>query len=293
MPLQRRLPLHEREYALLVFPALAIFAFGMILPIFVGFYYSLTDWNGMTREVNLIGLKNYLRIFTDDKFIDSIGFTVKFAILNTLVQNLFALLFAMMLDAKLKGKTIYRAIIFAPVLLSPILCGYLWKVVFAKLMPAITAALHLNMNLRLLENPKTVLFGVVLINNWQWIGYWMMVYLAALQSVPKELYEAIDIDGGTPWRKFAHITLPMIAPAITVCVLAITLGSFRVYELLVTATQGGPGHASESIIYYTFKMAFGAQQPGYASAISMVYLLFLLLIAVIQLRVLRKREVQL
>lgn len=293
MPLQRRLPLHEREYALLVFPALAIFAFGMILPIFVGFYYSLTDWNGMTRDVNLIGLKNYLRIFTDDKFIDSIGFTVKFALLNTLVQNVFALLFAMMLDAKLKGKTIYRAIIFAPVLLSPILCGYLWKVVFAKLMPAITAALHLNMNLRLLENPKTVLLGVVLINNWQWIGYWMMVYLAALQSVPKELYEAIDIDGGTPWRKFVHITLPMIAPAITVCVLAITLGSFRVYELLVTATQGGPGHASESIIYYTFKMAFGAQQPGYASAISMVYLLFLLLIAVIQLRVLRKREVQL
>ena len=248
MSLQRRLPIHEREYAILVFPALAIFAFGMILPIFVGFYYSLTDWNGMARDFNLIGLKNYLRIFTDDKFIDSIGFTVKFAILNTLVQNLFALLFAMMLDAKLKGRTIYRAIIFAPVLLSPILCGYLWKVVFAKLMPAITAVLHLNMNLRLLENPKTVLFGVVLINNWQWIGYWMMVYLAALQSVPKELYEAIDIDGGTPWRKFAHITLPMIAPAITVCVLAITLGSFRVYELLVTATQGGPGPASESII---------------------------------------------
>ena len=281
------------QHAILIAPALVIFTLGMIVPIFLGIYYSMTNWNGLSREFNFVWLKNYSRILTDPKCLDALRFTIQFVILNTLVQNVLALAFAIILDTRIKTKTLYRTIIFAPVLLSPILVGYLWKVIFAKLLPNITQMLGVNWDLRLLAHPSTVLLGVVIINNWQWIGYWMMVYLAALQSIPKELYEAAEIDGAAKWHKFWHITLPMVAPAITVCVVAITLGSFRVYEVLVTSTAGGPGHASESIVYYTFQMGFGAQQPAYASAISMVYLLFLLSVAVGQLCFFRKREVQL
>lgn len=283
----------ETHYALLIAPAFAIFFFGMLVPVGMGFYYSLTGWDGLSKELPFVGLQNYVRIFTDSKFMAAISFTLKFAALNTLVQNVFALLFALILDAQLKAKTLYRTIIFVPVLFSPILTGYLWKVVFAKLIPSLFKLAQIPHVPSVLASPKTVLFGVVIINNWQWIGYWMMVYLAALQAIPRELYEAGDLDGATGWKSFRWITLPMLAPAITVCVLAITLGSFRVYELLVTSTAGGPGHASASIIYYTFDMAFKANQPGYASAISMFYLLFLLLIAVAQLRFFRGREVQL
>ena len=138
-----------------------------------------------------------------------------------------------------------------------------------------------------------MLSGLLIANNWQWIGYWMLIYLAALQSIPRELYEAARVDGASWARQFFGITIPMLAPAFTICIVGITIGSLKVYDLIVSSTAGGPGRASTSIIYQIYNTAISGRQYGYGSALSMTLIVVLLVVAVIQLSVLRKREVQL
>ena len=139
---------------------------------------------------------------------------------------------------------------------------------------------------------STVLGGFLIANNWQWIGYWMLIYLAALQSIPGDLYEAAKVDGASALRQFLRITLPMLAPAMTICIVGITTGSLKVYDLLVSSTNGGPGRASTSIIYYTYSTAINGRQYGYGSALTISVVAALLLVAFLQVKVLKKREVQ-
>ncbi len=144
----------------------------------------------------------------------------------------------------------------------------------------------------LFGNAKTVLSGLLIANNWQWIGYWMLIYLAGLQSVPAELYEAARVDGAGPVKRFFHVTIPMLAPAITICVVGITTGSLKVYDLLISSTKGGPGRASTSMIYQTYTTAINGRQYGYGSAMTVTLVLMLLLVALIQVKGLKNKEVQ-
>jgi len=284
----------EFIYLLFILPGLIVYFVGMFIPILNGFGYSLTDWDGLSETKNFVGLANYLEAFKDQRVVYSFWFTLKFTFWNALIQNILALSFAIALDSKIKGKKILRTIIYIPALLSPILVGFIWNRIYTDVLPSLNSVMHTNFNFSLLSNPNTVLAGLVVVNNWQWIGYWMVVYLAALQSVPIELYEAIEIDGGNFWNKFKNVTLPMIAPAITVCVVSISTGSFKLFDLVVTATKrGGPGHASESIILLIYNMAFGVSRPSYASAISIVFLGCLMVFAMIQLKFFRNKEIQL
>jgi len=284
----------ELTYLMFILPGILIYVIGMFLPIIKGVGYSLTDWDGLSETSKFIGISNYLDAFKDSRVLYSFWFTLKFTFWNTIIQNIFALAFAIALDSKIKGKKLLRTIIYIPALLSPILVGYIWNRLFTDVLPSLNSILHTNFNFSLLSNPDTVLSGLVIINNWQWIGYWMVVYLAALQSVPIELYEAIEIDGGGALKKFCYVTLPMIAPAITICIVSISTGSFKLFDLVVTATKrGGPGHASESMILLIYNMAFGVGRPSYASAISMIFLGCLMIFAVFQLKYFRKKEIQL
>ncbi len=284
----------EITYLLFLLPGFLIYLIGMILPIIKGLNYSLTDWDGLSETLNFIGLANYVDAFKDSRVLYSFWFTLKFTFWNTIIQNVFALGFALALDSKIRGKKLLRTIIYIPALLSPILVGYIWNRLFTDVLPSLNSILHTNLNFSLLSSPDTVLPGLVIINNWQWIGYWMVVYLAALQSVPLELYEAIEIDGGGYFEKFKHVTLPMIAPAITICIVSISTGSFKLFDLVVTATKrGGPGHASESMILLIYNMAFGVGRPAYASAISMIFLGCLMVFALFQVKYFKKKEIQL
>ena len=283
----------ELQYVSLMIPALVVFTIGMVVPIVMGFSFSLTNWSGLSRTMAFIGLNNYKHAVLDKWLYDAFKFTILFVIFNTSIQNIFALLFAMALDKDLKGQNIYRTIIFMPALLSPILCGFLWSKMFAVVLPTLNEILGTQIQFGLLARHETVLAGLLIINNWKWIGYWMMIYLAALQAVPAELYESLSLDGGSEWHRIRHVTLPLIRPALTICIVGIAIGSFKVYDLIVTATGGGPGHASVSIVMYIYNMAFLTNRPAYASAISILYMLFLMMISIIQLRFLRRREVQL
>ena len=280
----------RRNYLGLTLPALLIYMCGMLIPLIIGFYYSLTDWNGFSPAFNFIGFENYRNLFKDSRFLHSLKFTSLFVILNTIIQNILALLFAVIIDSGIKGKNIYKTILFVPGLLSPVLVGFLWAKLLGTVYPEILVGLGFSGKLKLLTNPDTVLYGLLIINNWMWIGYWMLIYLAALQGVPDELYEAASIEGAGPVASFFRITVPMIMPTITFCIVAVTLGGFQVYELIVTATGGGPGHASESFIMYIYNLAFASERAAFASANSMIYIVFLLAVAFVQLKILNKRE---
>ncbi len=281
------------QYVSLVLPGMIIFTIALIIPMFLAFRYSLTSWNGMTPEKPFAGLENYRRLFTDEYAIDAWIFTIKFTILNTVIQNVLALLFAVILDSGIKLQKLYRTILFIPCLISAIVAGFIWMKMYSNVLPAINELLGTKINFLLFGSQNTVLPGLVIANNWQWIGYWMLIYLAALQSIPIDMYESAKVDGASAVRRFFSITLPMLAPAVTICVVGITTGSLKVYDLMVSSTGGGPGRASTSIIYLIYNTAISGRQYGYGSAMSISLVAILLIIAVIQLKVLRKREVQL
>lgn len=290
---KRKVKASTLQYLLLLLPPLLFFVVGMVIPLMMGIYNSFTDWDGISLEKSWIGLTNYIEIFKDEMFLNSFKFTGLFMIFNTLIQNIAAFVFAVMLDSNIKAKNFYRTIIFAPVLLSPILVGQIWTKMYGTILPSINDMLDLSINFNFFSSPDTVMTGLVLANNWQWIGYWMLIYLAGLQAVPKDIYEACTVDGGSWRQKFIHITIPMLAPSITICTIGIATGSLKVYELIVASTGGGPGDSSKSTIMYIYDSAFMSQQSSYASAMSVLFLLVLLVFAFIQLKVLRKREVEL
>jgi len=281
------------QYVSLVLPGFLIFTIGLIIPMFLSFWYSMTSWNGQTVEKPFVGIQNYIKFFTDPYVRDAWIFTIKFTIWNTIIENVFALLFAIALDSSIKGKKIYRTIIFMPCLISAVLVGFIWLRMFSNILPAINNLLGTDINFLLFGSSDAVLSGFLIANNWQWIGYWMLIYLAALQSIPSDIYEAAAIDGATAIKKFIHVTVPMLAPAFTICIVGITTGSLKVYDLMVSSTGGGPGRASTSIIYLIYNTAISGRQYGYGSAMSIVLVFALLLVAVIQLGFLRKKEVQL
>ena len=281
-----------RQYLVLVLPGMIIFTVGLIIPLFLSFRYSLTDWDGMTAKKTFVGIQNYIKLFKDKEFLESWWFTIKFTIGNTIIQNVLALLFAVALDSGIRFQKLYRAAFFVPCLISAIVVGFVWLKMFSNVLPAINDLLGTGFNFLLFGKAETVLGGLLIANNWQWVGYWMLIYLAGLQSVPAELYEAAKVDGANAIHRFFNVTIPMLAPAITICVVGITTGSLKVYDLLVASTQGGPGRASTSVIYKTYTTAINGRQYGYGSAMTVTLVIALLLVALIQVKGLRKKEVQ-
>lgn len=281
-----------RQYLALVLPGFLIFTVGLILPLFLSVRYSLTSWDGMSAEKTFVGIQNYIDLFRDKEFLDSWWFTIKFTVGNTVIQNVMALLFAVALDSGLKGQKFYRTAFFVPCLISAVVVGFVWLKLFSNVLPALNDMMGTNVNFMMFGDSRTVLGGLLIANNWQWIGYWMLIYLAGLQSVPAELYEAARVDGAGPVSRFFNVTIPMLAPAITICVVGITTGSLKVYDLLVSSTKGGPGRASTSVIYQTYTTAINGRQYGYGSAMTVTLVIALLLVALIQVKGLKSKEVQ-
>ena len=258
----------------------------------MAFRYSLTSWDGLTAEKPFVGIQNYINLLHDSNFMQAWVFTFKFTIANTIIQNVCALLLAIALDSGIKMQKAYRTVFFIPCLISSVIVGFIWLKMFSNVLPEFNEILGTNINFLLFGSSSTVLSGLLIANNWQWIGYWMLIYLAGLQSIPAELYEAAKVDGAGAFSRFLHVTIPMLAPSITICVVGITTGSLKVYDLLVSSTSGGPGRSSTSVILHTYNTAISGRQYGYGSAMSVSLVIVLLLVALIQVRSLKNREVQ-
>lgn len=283
---KKRLIKNEVKDFTFVLPSLLIFIFIIIMPLISGIRYTFTDWNGMSKELNFVGLKNYITVFSDKDLLLPIRNTAIFTLVTTVLINVCGLALAMMVEKEFKGVNIIKSIVFIPLVVSLVLVSYMWMYVYSDFFGM------LGWNSPLIS-PKTVLLGLCAMAIWKEVGLAMMIYLAALKGVSSDYYEAATIDGAGFWAKFKNVTIPMIAPAFTYCIPLWLAGGLRMYDYSYVATQGGPQHASESMAYYIYQYLFPFNKVGYGQTVAIIYLVFCILLSNVVTRMLRKREIEL
>lgn len=288
----------ERRWVQMLFilPAFVIFSVFIVIPMLSSFYYSFTDWNGLDPDVHTVGFKNYKTLIHDSEVWISLKNTLYFAILVTILQNVISLVLAMLVDGTNWIFRFLRVLYLIPALLSALAIGYIWSYLYNPVFGIINTVLTdmglSNWTQDWLGDPKWSMLSVVFTNIWQWTGLSLVIYLAGLQAIPADMYEAADIDGASKWKRFVHITFPLIAPSFTINILISIIGSFKVFDIIYVMTKGGPGTATESLAILLYKKAFNFNEMGYGTAIAVVMFLIILVISIIQLTILRRREVE-
>ncbi len=284
-------------WTLFLAPALLILSFFFIIPVIGGFVYSLTDWTGITKEINFIGIDNFKNLlFNDDKFYEEVFHTLIFSICITIFQNSIGLILALFLDKEFKGRNFFRMIYYLPAVLSPLVVGYAWSFIFNPNMGALNNLLDKTgfgfLAQDWLGNANIALFSVIFVIVWQYAGYSMIIYIAGLQNISLDIYEAAAIDGVSKWQKFKHITFPLLAPAFTINILLTIISTLKSFDHIFVMTKGGPGYATEVISTRLYSESFTYNNMGYGSAISVVLFLIVTSISLILLKFLRNREVE-
>lgn len=284
-------------------PALFAFILVVVVPFFTGVYYSFTDWKAVAgQELTWVGLDNYKLIFNDLNFQYSFIITFVFTIISVFTINIMALLFAFLVTREIKFKNFFRAGFFVPNLIGGLVLGYIWQFIFKDVLPSIGELLHITPleELLLLADPKLALLGTILAFTWQYAGYIMMIYIAALLNVPQELLEAAEIDGANFFQKFRKITLPMIAQAFTITSFLTLVNSFKQFDIFLALTSGGPStlfkgetvKSTQVLTLHIYDLAVKYNESAQAQAKAIVFFLILSVVSILQVYISKKREVE-
>lgn len=277
-------------------PAFIFFTLFLIVPTISSVYYSFTSWDGINPNVKFIGLANYKEIFTSARFGNALKNTVILTVFISLFENFFALVLALMVDHIRWGKNFFRSAFYIPVLISGIVSGFIWKIMYNYNFGSINSILNSiglgqfrqdwlgNTSLTL------IMIGVVLV--WKGAGYYMIIYLASLQSVSTDLIEAAEIDGANAWQRFKSITVPMISGAFTINFTLSLINGLKVFDQINVMTDGGPGFTSETLVYLLYKVGFNEGRQGFGTAVGLMLLFIIIILNTLQQRFLRSREVQ-
>jgi raffinose/stachyose/melibiose transport system permease protein len=281
-------------FALFVGPVFLAFSIFVLIPFFLGMYYAFTDWNGVTGTINWVGLDNFKYLFTEDKqFQQSFLLTTKYTIVSIVLTNLVGFGLALLVTKKLKTRNILRTVFFMPNLIGGLILGFIWQFIFIKGFASIGQITGLSLfELPWLGDSKTAFWGIVIVSVWQGAGYIMIIYVAALQNVPQELIEAAKMDGANKWKILRHITLPMVAPAITICLFVTISASFKVFDVNLSLTNGGPFKSSEMLALNIYTEAFVNNRYGIGEAKALIFFLIVAVITIIQVMITKKREVE-
>ncbi len=255
-------------------------------------FYTFTNYAGY-GEWEFVGFSNYASVFLDDRIRSSYIFTIQFALVATILTNVIALAIAMGLNAKIKFKTTLRGIFFMPNVLAVLIVGYIFQYLFTFSLPAIASALGIGtLSDSILADPDLAWIGIVILAVWQAAAFSVILYIAGLQTIPEDLYEAAVIDGATSWQKFRSITFPLIAAFFTINMVLAFKNFMMVFDHVVAMTAGGPGTATESISLVIYRGGFQGGEFAYQTANAVVYFFVIVGFAVVQLRVLQRREVE-
>ncbi|WP_427018909.1 carbohydrate ABC transporter permease [Pseudarthrobacter sp. P1] len=285
-----RRPKVDRTFYWMVVPALVLFVVLHTVPTVTGMFFSLTNYAGY-GEWHFVGLENYVNLFKDDRVLSSYGFTFLFAVTTTIVVNVFSLFIAIVLNAKIKFQTAFRGIFFIPNILSVLIVGYVFNYLLSNNLPLIGKALGIDwLSTSILANPNLAWLGIVGVTSWQAIAFSVIIYLAGLQTVPGELYEAASIDGASPWRQFRSITFPMISSFFTINMVLALKGFLQAFDQIVALTGGGPGTSTESVAMVIYRGGFQGGEYGYQMANSVVYLVVIVVLSLLQMRTLQRKE---
>ncbi len=278
------------------YPAIILFSVFYCIPIIASFIMSFTNWNiKRINEPKFTGLKNFERLLHDDYFMLALKNTVLFAVATTIGIVVFGLLLALLLNSAVKGKSFFRTVFYLPAVLSLIVIGIMFKAVFkldGGILNQILTALGFSGAVHdWLGDGSTAMWSIIFVQIWKWSGFAMAIYLAGLQGIPKDYYEAATIDGANVWQRFKNITLPLLAPAFTVVITMNTIGGFKVFEQVYVMTNGGPGNATQVLNTFIYK-EFSKGSLGRSSAMSLILFVVIAVIAVIINKTLTKREVE-
>ena len=274
----------KKYFLVFTVPTLIAFAFAFIIPFAQGLYLSFCKFSTV-KNAQWVGFDNYIAAFTDNKdFINALILTSCFTVIAMITINLFAFAIALLLTRKMKGTNVFRTIFFMPNLIGGIVLGYTWQ-------QMINALLY-NYGKTIVSDMRFGFAGLVVLKNWQLIGYMMIIYIAGLQNVSTDLLEAAQIDGATPWQRLTKVTIPMVMPSITICMFLTLSNSFKLFDQNKALTDGAPMNKTELLalnIYRTFYARPGYEGIGQAKAV--IFFLLVAGIALIQLRATRSKEV--
>ena len=262
------------------------------LPMIQGFFYSLTDWTGLTPNYNMVGFENYRNIFSDQKFMKSISFTILFTIGLIVGEVVLGIFIARLLNGKLKGVGFFRTVYFFPAVLSTVTLGLIFKQVFNYGLRQIGEALNISwLQQNLVANEKTVVLGVLFVALWQGVAMPVIIFLSGLQSIPSEILEAASMDGANKQEIFRNIELPYLLPSLSMVFIMALKSGLTAFDLIYALTGGGPSDKTTSLGLLVYNYAFKSNQYGYANAIAVVLFIIIAIISIIQIRVSKRFEV--
>lgn len=277
------------DYIKFVFPMLILYILFFILPLLQTIGYSFTDYNGINPKREFTGLTNYIDLFQDKWFYNSMAFTAKSVVLMIFLANILGFLLALALNRKIRSRNILRAIVFCPFVFNNVTVGFIWQFLLGRFMTDLYPLTGWKIfNIGWLSESGLVLYSVVFVKLWQSIGYFMVIYLAGLQMLPQDPLEAAVLDGCTGFKMIRYITIPLMKPTAFVCVFLAITESLNMFPLIMSLTNGGPGHASENISLYIYNEAFKSHRMGYASALAVILTIIMTIIAGLQIKLTRE-----
>ena len=267
-----------------VLPTFAAFMIGFVIPFIMGIYLSFCKFTTVT-DAKLVGFSNYLKVFQDPTFVHSLWYTALFTVVSVITINLFAFTIAMLLTKAIKGTNVFRTVFFMPNLIGGIVLGYIWQLIINGVL--------LYFDRTLTYSATYGFWGLVILMNWQQIGYMMIIYIAGIQNIPGELIEAAKIDGASKWQILRNVTIPMLMPSITICSFLTLTNGFTLFDQNMALTGGAPSDKSQMLalnIFDTFYGRTGWEGVGQAKAV--IFFILVAVIALVQLRATRSKEVQ-
>ncbi|MCR5826416.1 MAG: sugar ABC transporter permease [Oscillospiraceae bacterium] len=290
--------LHHRAIInfIFLFPLLFTFAVTVIIPMFVGVFYSFTDWNGVSYT-RMVGFENYAAMFKEPAFIWSLLLTVLFVVINMIMVNLVAFLLALLCTTKLKGVGFFRAAYFLPNLIGGIVLGYIWQFIFSNVLTKLLNSPH-----SALATTNTAFIAIIVVYIWQYAGYIMLIYINGLATVPKDVLEAAQIDGASDMKTLFEIKIPMIAATFTICTFLTLTSAFKQFDVNLALTNGVGtvrnfmgarlSNGTQMIALNIYNTAFARDQYGYAQAKAILFFIILACVSLVQVRISNKKEVE-
>lgn len=274
----------KKYYGIFALPTTLAFAVVFLIPFILGIYLSFCEFTTVS-DSTFTGIENYIRAFADSNFRNALWFTVKFTVVSVVSVNLIAFSLALLLTGKIRGRNFFRTVFFMPNLIGGIVLGYIWQLIINGVLA--------SLGVTITYDPSYGFWGLVVLMNWQMIGYMMIIYIAGIGNIPKDLIDAAKVDGAGAAGILRHVIIPMVMPSVTICLFLTITNAFKLFDANLALTDGAPSRQTAMLaldIYKTFYGAVGSQGTGQAKAV--VFFLLLAVISLIQLRFTRKREVE-
>ena len=280
-------------YLAFLLPGLLVYTLIRVVPLLMSFRYSLTNWDGYAVSYDFIGFKNYLDLFNDEAVMQAMKNTLFFGLVNPLLITVLAIPLALLLNSKLRGTSVYRAVFFFPSVPSALIIGYIWLFIFdptdSGVLNRLLGFFHMDKVLWLAD-PNLAMLSILFVSVWKAVGWHSCIYIANLQTISGEYYEAAKIDGASAWQRFWNITFPMLAPGMSISLMLILVDSLKIFELPFALTKGGPGYSTTMLTQIIIERGINEHMIGRASAMSMVFIAMIFIISSIQLSISRRRE---